>query len=301
MWAASRATIRNTTFERNTAQTSHPDFISAGPVMGLFENFKTGGFQPAAALFQDCQFLELVSEVPGAVAIESNRTHVFSDQELPTIWNLELSRMVKPRMLNATADPLSSDAFAAVETSGSPFPRPSDPVFQRFVREQAKLSGLEPGTPTSTVPELGSSGIAPEPDTGVTSYPESKPAQNQISATQLTAPGLGDTESDRGQAPMTEPAPAAVQGDAESMPQDLSTSSSNGTVPNAAEEAGGGSGDDRFWTKKIIIMTAGIVIGGLLLLLAACTAYIFFVKRPNRESERVCVLPTPAKQNMCVK
>ena len=307
MPAASRATVRNATFEKSIAESSAPDFTAAGPVMGLFDSFESGGIQPAAALFLDCQFRDLVAEVPGEVAIESTRSHVFSNQEVPTIWDLELNRTLKPWPLNATADPMPSTTFAAVEANGSSFPRPSDPAFQRIVLEQAALTGLAPGAPTSAIPELDGLGTAPAPAAVVISGTEAEdPEQIPMNAPEPTAPVSNDTESDPGLAPMNSPAPSAVPNDTESINQGPSTSSADVLEPTTGEVPD--AGDDVFWTKKTIVLTACIVIGGLLLLLAACTAYITFLKRSNRDAVRVLpaapycslLLPTAATQSDCV-
>ena len=136
------ATVTNTTFERNEAQSLSPTTVPAGPVAGL----KDDALSDASAIwFHSCVFKDSnKGALPGMVSVESRECRVYSNTLQPTVWDLELEREVQPWLIAPPEDGsiAPESVFGDLE-----FPTEADSFFKRIVMEQAAASGLPEVTP----------------------------------------------------------------------------------------------------------------------------------------------------------
>ena len=134
---------------KNTVSTHKRDGNPTGPVMGMYAGTGSGGNKLTAAWFQDCRFAYNDAAVPSPVAVQNSTCRVYSNTDVPGVWDIELGRELAPWQLRTSG---SNDAFpggqrldvfAAVDSNGRGFLRLDDAAFQSIMWQQVFLTGLE--------------------------------------------------------------------------------------------------------------------------------------------------------------
>lgn len=139
-----RATVVNTTFNKNIVQTGTASKVAAGPAMGLKTWSGTYNLtRGSAAWFMDCTFSNSTAAVPGEVSVEDSESSVFTNTPLPTVWHRNNSAELRAQTVAPLTEGVGRDVFANVSKRLGPFLRPDDPAFLALVEEQAALTGMQ--------------------------------------------------------------------------------------------------------------------------------------------------------------
>ena len=142
--AGARATIVNTTFNKNIVQTGTASKVAAGPAMGLKTWSGTYNLtRGSAAWFMDCTFSNSITAVPGEVSVEDSESSVFTNTPLPTVWHRNNSVELRAQTVAPSTEGAGPDVFADVAKRLGPFLRPDDPDFLALVDDQAALTGMQ--------------------------------------------------------------------------------------------------------------------------------------------------------------